>query len=250
MAALARLFASGFLLSLSLCLDLGVVNVALVRAGLTRGTSAALLLGLGSCVGDLVYALSSLSLVTLLIAHRQIRIALWLGGSAVLVWLAFKMLKESRASKPLSNAEPERAREPELAAGAGEPGAAVTAGAAAGAAVTSGVAAGAPAGAADFARGVVLALSSPSAILWFAAIGGSVIAAHAHDRAALLPFLTGFFVAGVCWSVLMAALSGYAHRRLSSGFVRALALASALLFAYFAIVVFVNGYREFVLAAT
>jgi L-lysine exporter family protein LysE/ArgO len=227
MSAVARLFASGFLLSLSLCLDLGVVNVALVRAGLTRGTSAALLLGLGSCIGDLVYAVSSLSIVTLLLAHRQIRIALWLGGSAVLVWLALKMLKESRQPKP-------------LAIGAGE----------ASAAGPAPQAAGNPSpprtGLADFARGVVLALSSPSAILWFAAIGGSVIAAHAHERAALLPFLTGFFVAGVCWSVLMAIIAGYAHRRLGGRLVRALALASALLFAYFAIVVFVNGYREFV----
>lgn len=242
MTALLKLFVSGFLLSLSLCLDLGVVNVALVRAGLTRGTSAALLLGLGSCIGDLVYAICSLSLVTLLLAHREIRITLWLGGSALLLWLAFKMLRESRRRVPLTAASPAVVSSA-AAADFGAP-----ADSAAGNADSSATAAmdRIRAHSGDFTRGILLALSSPSAILWFAAVGGSVIATHARDPGALAPFLGGFFAAGVCWSVLMAVLSGYAHRRLSTSFVRALALASAILFAYLALVVFVQGYREFV----
>jgi L-lysine exporter family protein LysE/ArgO len=91
----------------------------------------------------------------------------------------------------------------------------------------------------------MLALASPSAILWFAAVGGSVIAAHAAQTAALAPFLCGFFLAGVCWTLLIAAFTGLAHRRLSGNFVRWLALLSALLFAYFSVAVFVSGYREF-----
>jgi L-lysine exporter family protein LysE/ArgO len=214
MTALAELFAAGFLLSLSLCLDLGVVNIAVVRAGLTHGMSAALYIGLGSCIGDMVYAIGSLSLITVLLAHRDVRIALWLGGSAVLLWLAAKMLRETWHPKPLSIVQ-------HADAGGIRP-------------------------LHEFARGVTLALASPTAILWFAAVGGSVIAAHAGGTAALLPFLSGFFAAGVCWSFLVATLTGYAHRRLSTKFIRGLALISALVFCYFAIVVFVNGYREFV----
>lgn len=214
MTALAQLFAAGFLLSLSLCADLGVVNLAMIRAGLTQGMPAALYLGLGSCIGDMIYAVSSLSLVTLLIAHRGVRIALWIGGSAVLVWLAAKMLHETW-----------RPRQLPIAPGADAPGIRPTQ---------------------TFARGIVLALSSPTAILWFAAVGGSVIAAHAAGKAALMPFLIGFFAAGVCWTLLLATLTGYAHRRLSSRFVRGLSLASAILFCYFAVIVFVSGYREFV----
>lgn len=214
MTAIAQLFAAGYLLSLSLCMDLGVVNIALVRAGLTRGMPTALMLGLGSCVGDMTYAVSSLSLVTVLLAHRGVRIALWIGGSAVLLWLAVKMLRETWHPKRLAIATAEDA-------GALRPGH-------------------------EFARGMMLALSSPSAILWFAAVGGSVIAAHAHAGATLLAFLSGFFFAGVCWTLLIATLTGYAHRRLSTGFIRGLSLASAILFCYFAVVVFVNGYREFV----
>jgi len=214
MTALAQLFAAGFLLSLSLCADLGVVNLAMIRAGLTQGMPAALYLGLGSCIGDMIYAVSSLSLVTLLIAHRGVRIALWIGGSAVLAWLAAKMLHETW-----------RPRQLRIAPGADAHGIRP---------------------AQKFARGIVLALSSPTAILWFAAVGGSVIAAHATGKAALMPFLSGFLAAGVCWTLLIATLTGYAHRRLSSRFVRGLSLASAILFCYFAVIVFVSGYRELV----
>ena len=213
MTAIAPLFAAGYLLSLSLCMDLGVVNIAMVRAGLTRGMPTALLLGLGSCVGDMVYAVGSLSLVSLLLAHRGARIALWIGGSAVLLWLAVKMLRETWHPRRLAAAIFDDA-------GAIRP-------------------------AREFARGMMLALSSPTSILWFAAVGGSVIAAHATAAASLLAFLSGFFFAGVCWTIMIATLTGYAHRRLSTRFIRGLSLASAILFCYFAVVVFVNGYREF-----
>jgi len=200
-------------LSLSLCADLGLVNIALVRAGLTRGMGAALAIGLGSCVGDMVYAVSSLSLVTLLLQHRSARLALWIGGSAVLTWLAIKMLRETWRPKPSSISR-------DSDGGSIRP-------------------------AHEFVRGMLLALSSPTAILWFAAVGGSVIAAHATGTAALFPFLSGFLAAGICWTLSIAALAGYAHRRLSTRFVRGLSLVSALLFCYFAAVVFLHGYREF-----
>jgi L-lysine exporter family protein LysE/ArgO len=214
--ALLEVFFAGFLLSLSLCMDLGVVNVALIRIGLTRGMRRALYFGLGSCIGDMIYALASLSLVNLLLAHKAVRLVLWIGGSAVLAWLTVRMLRESRRT-PAAPAMAPADVDPQT-----------------------------PALAREFGRGIMLALSSPTAILWFAAVGGSVIAAHAADRAALWPFFAGFFAAGVLWTIAIAALTGYAHRRLSANFTRALALLSAGLFAYFALVVFVSGYKEFV----
>ena len=209
----ARDAVEGFLLSLSLCADLGVVNVALIRLGIARGMRAAMCLGMGSCAGDMLYAVGSLSLVTLMAAHREVRLVLWIGGSGVLLWLAARMLRETLTPRELSL--PPEAPAPLRPMR-------------------------------EFSRGAVLALSSPSAILWFAAVGGSVIAAHAAGRSALLPFLAGFFVAGSLWTLLVAALTGLAHQRLNTRLVRALSLISALLFAYFAVGVFLRGYREFI----
>ena len=53
---MTELFITGFLLSLSLCLDLGIVNVAAFSTAATRGARPAFVLGVGSCFGDLAYA--------------------------------------------------------------------------------------------------------------------------------------------------------------------------------------------------
>ncbi|PMZ30335.1 lysine transporter LysE, partial [Pseudomonas sp. GW247-3R2A] len=49
-------FTSGFLLSLSLCLDIGVANIAMITLAMQRGYFQGFALGLGTCVGDLIYA--------------------------------------------------------------------------------------------------------------------------------------------------------------------------------------------------
>lgn len=205
--------ATGFLLSLSLCLDLGVVNVALIQAALQRGPRPALALGLGSAVGDLVYAFLSVAAITLVLGSRPVRLTLWIGGTCALTWLAARMIRESLRLKEIAPAEELRA-----------PGA----------------------DASHFARGILLALASPSAILWFAAVGGSVIATTASGPAALPPFMAGFALAGVLWAVSLALIVGRARRAFGPGAIRAISLASAALFVYLAVRVFVDGYREFV----
>ncbi|MFO1400565.1 MAG: LysE family transporter [Steroidobacteraceae bacterium] len=103
--------------------------------------------------------------------------------------------------------------------------------------------------AAHFRRGIVLALASPSAILWFAAVGGSLIAATARAPGAFALFLAGFALAGILWSFALAALVARTHHLLGQAGQRLLAFASALLFAWFAIEVMVQGYREFIFGA-
>ena len=68
-----QLFVTGFLLSLSLSLDLGTVNVAMVRTALQHGARPSFLLGLGSCLGDLAYALISLLAVAALLQSLAVR---------------------------------------------------------------------------------------------------------------------------------------------------------------------------------
>jgi L-lysine exporter family protein LysE/ArgO len=205
--------ATGFLLSLSLCLDLGVVNVALIQSALQRGPRPALALGIGSAVGDLIYAFLSVAAITLVLEQRAVRLALWIGGSIALGWLAVRMLRESlhvREIAPVARDDSTRAH------------------------------------ASHFMRGLLLALASPSAILWFAAVGGSVIAATASGPQALLPFMAGFALAGVLWSIGIALVVGGARRAVGPGAIRGISLTSAALFVYLAAAVFVRGYREFV----
>jgi L-lysine exporter family protein LysE/ArgO len=211
-----ELFVSGFVLSLSLCLDLGIVNVAAFSTAATRGARAAFVLGVGSCFGDLVYAgIAMLGVTSLLLHFEWVRWLLWLGGSAVLVFLAVKMLRLSFARPAAAVASNSSAAEtnPQDARMSG-----------------------------DFTRGFAMALASPSAILWFASVGGGLIATTAGGAgASAWPFFLGFFVSGLAWSAFIA-LAG-SRLQAHPSFARALAAISALLFAGLAVKLAIDGYR-------
>jgi L-lysine exporter family protein LysE/ArgO len=89
-----------------------------------------------------------------------------------------------------------------------------------------------------------LALASPTAILWFAAVGGSVIASFGGDRRVLLPFAAGFFTAGLVWALAFAYAASSLRRILGDQLTRALSAISAVLFLYFAAMVFIAGLRQ------
>jgi L-lysine exporter family protein LysE/ArgO len=101
-----------------------------------------------------------------------------------------------------------------------------------------------------FTRGVLLAISSPTAILWFAAVGGALIAKTGATTVTTVPvFLGGFFVGGVCWSVFPCMIAARGRQRAGAGLLRACHVVSALLFAYFTYSVIVNGYCDLILRA-
>lgn len=203
------LFVSGFFLSLSLCLDLGFVNVALLRAGVQRGMLPALFIGFGSSFGDLVYAVLSLLGISLLLNSLLFKWILWIGGTAILLYMTWNMVKELLHPKEL-----------QLEMEASAPNSLWK----------------------DFTWGMGLALASPSAILWFATIGGSVIAASQTDsQTALFQFFGGFFSASIVWSVFLSGIASQGGKLMGPKLVRGFSFLSAVLFLYFAGKVFLNG---------
>ncbi|TWC06564.1 LysE type translocator [Pseudomonas sp. SJZ101] len=142
-------FSSGFLLSLSLCLDIGIANIAMITLAMQRGYFQGFALGLGTCVGDLVYAVLALAGMTVLLQYEAVRWVLWIGGSVLLLYFAAKMVH----SAIYHGAVLEQAGEMQGNSSGQE-----------------------------FLRGIFLAMSSPSAILWFAAVGGTLIARSGGAR--------------------------------------------------------------------
>lgn len=210
-------FTSGFLLSLSLCLDIGVANIAMITLAMQRGFLPGLWLGLGTCVGDLVYALLAMAGMTVLLQYQSVRWVLWLGGSAMLIWFALRMLRAALSS----NAE-----------------------------LTVGVDGVAQSPAREFGRGVFLAMSSPSAILWFAAVGGVLISrAGASGPVGTGLFLGGFASAGVLWCLALCGVASQGGKLLGARLLKFSYLASAGIFVWFAVFVITSGYREFIVGA-
>ncbi|NIE64642.1 LysE family transporter [Burkholderia sp. Ax-1719] len=207
---------NGFLLSLSLCLDIGIANIAMMNLAMQRGYWNGFWLGLGSCVGDLIYAVLALAGMTALLQFSAVRWCMWLGGSVVLAVLAVKMIKSAFASARAGSVDESRVDQ-------GSP-------------------------LQQVAKGALLALSSPSAIVWFAAVGGSLIAqSGVSGWQATGSFLGGFFAAGVVWTVAVCFVARQGGKRFGARGLSFCYFASAALFAFFAFQVVTSGYRTLIL---
>jgi L-lysine exporter family protein LysE/ArgO len=208
-------FSNGFLLSLSLCLDIGIANIAMITLAMQRGYFHGFWLGMGTCVGDLVYALLALAGMTILLQYEAVRWVLWIGGGVLLVWFAVKMLIAAfRKATELQVSESHHSRSLLR----------------------------------EFGRGVLLAMSSPTAILWFATVGGALISRMGqHSITASSWFLSGFFMAGVFWTCVLCLVGSFGGKLLGHRLLKYSYVASALIFSYFAFYVIVSGYSEFIM---
>lgn len=202
-------FMQGFLFSLSLCFDLGMVNVAIVKAGVERGFKSSFMIGFGSCFGDMTYLALALFGFSYILNIEAVNWILWIAGTLVLLFLSYKMIKESIHPKLIdwngSVAETRRSK-------------------------------------ADFWFGLGAALSSPTVMLWFVASAGPIVAELSGEgRVIIAMFLAGFFTAGLLWSFVMALISARTGKALGPTFIRGLSIMSAVLFLYFACKVFISG---------
>lgn len=208
-------FSSGFLLSLSLCLDIGIANIAMITLAMQRGYFHGFWLGMGTCVGDLAYALLALAGMAVLLQYEAVRWILWIGGGAMLLWFAGKMLIAALMKPSELNVSETHQYRPLLR---------------------------------EFNRGVVLAMSSPTAILWFATVGGALISRMGqHSVTATSWFLSGFFIAGMFWTCVLCLIGSFGGKLLGQRLLKYSYIASALIFSYFALYVIVSGYREFMM---
>lgn len=207
-------FSNGFLLSLSLCLDIGIANIAMMTLAMQRGYFHGFWLGIGTCFGDLAYAILALAGMAVLLQFSAVRWVLWIGGGAMLVWFAVKMLIAAfRHSNALNSGEAPQSRSLSR----------------------------------EFGRGVMLAMSSPSAILWFATVGGALISRMGqHSVASSGWFLGGFFIAGVLWTCALCLVGSLGGKLMGDRLLKFSYIASAVIFSYFAVTVIVSGYREFI----
>lgn len=209
-------FSNGFLLSLSLCLDIGLANIAMITLAMQRGYLHGFWLGIGTCVGDLIYALLALAGMAVVLQFEVVRWILWIAGGMLLLGFAVKMIAAAVRQAiqfDVDATHPQRSLFRE------------------------------------FGRGMLLAMSSPTAILWFATVGGALISRMGqHSISTSSIFLAGFFIAGIFWTCVLCLVGSFGGRLLGNRLLKYSYIASAMIFSYFAIYVIASGYREFIAA--
>ncbi|SDI27384.1 LysE family translocator [Pseudomonas panipatensis] len=158
----------------------GAVFSETLRRGLTGGFRPALLVQLGSLIGDALWALIGLTGLALLLAHEQVRLPLTLACAAYLAWLGVQGLRDAWRP-PLDD-----------------------------------IAAATSAGNA-FASGAVISLSNPKNLVYWGALGSALagIVEGVPSQSQSLVFFAGFMLSSLIWCFLCAALVDWLRRNTS-----------------------------------
>src|SRR5687767_4373976 len=192
------LFFSSFVLAIAFCAPPGVVTAETVRRGFARGFWPALSVQMGSVIGDATWATLAIAGAAVLIQNPMVRLVLSLVGIGFLAYLAFQAVKGSFVETNIEGtATSERG---------------------------------------DFATGMMLSLSNPFAIAFWASVGTSIFVAvpGAPQLAHYATFYVAFFLGVIVWCFFMAGLVAWGRKFITPNFFRWVNLACGLALAYFA----------------
>ncbi|MGJ4748763.1 LysE family transporter, partial [Leptospira sp. SA-E8] len=161
-----------------------------IRQGLRGGYRGAFLVQVGSLTGDALWAVLGLVGVGLLVQTEALRTPVALAGAAYLLWLAYDAARASMTQAPSS--ETLNPAEPRTAGARGPAGPEAT-----------------PEVERQALRaGVLLSITNPHNVAYWAALGSAMGAAGVSNQGwtAYAIFFTGFMVSSVVWCFICAAL--------------------------------------------
>ncbi|MBN5516981.1 LysE family translocator [Pseudomonas aeruginosa] len=174
------IFLAALLFGFAFNISPGAVFSETLRRGLTGGFRPALLVQLGSLIGDAVWALLGLTGLALLLGYEQVRMPLTLVCAAYLAWLGVQGLRDAW-NPPLAA---ENVGEQERNA---------------------------------FGAGAAISLSNPKNLVYWGALGSALagIVDGTPNQAQSLVFFAGFMLSSLIWCFCCAALVDWLRRNTS-----------------------------------
>jgi len=189
-------FAAAFGLGLVFNAAPGPVFAATLRHGVGGGFRPALAVQLGSLVGDALWAVLGLAGVGLLATLELLRLPIGIAGALYLLWLARDAWVASRLEFTLEGVDESESRDAALKSG------------------------------------MLLSLTNPQNIGYWAALGSALGAVGVHEprSADYAVFFAGFMLSSVVWAIVFAALVDWALGRAGSRWARVTYRMCAILF--------------------
>lgn len=174
------IFLAAMLLGLAFCASPGAVFSETLRRGLGGGFRPALLVQLGSLIGDAVWAVIGLTGLVLLLGQESVRLPLTLASAAYLAWLGVQGLRDAWQPPEQEAANGSQARN-------------------------------------AFGAGALLSLSNPKNIVFWGALGSALagIVESTPSQVQMLVFFAGFMFAALIWCFICAALVDWLRRHTS-----------------------------------
>lgn len=195
----APLFVWAFGLSIAFCAPPGPVTAEALRRGLARGFRPALLLELGSLVGDATWAAIALAGSAFLVQNAPVRLVLGAAGAFFLLHLAWAALSDARTGRTPPTGSPTVASR------------------------------------GDFATGAFVSLANPNAVAYWLGIGGGIVAARVGTPGPgdFAVFFGGFMLGATLWCFFISGLIAWGRQWMTPAFFRAVNLTCALALGYF-----------------
>lgn len=173
----------------------GAVNTESLRRGLARGFRPALLVQLGSLVGDLGWAALALAGLSLVLQDRPIQLALGIAGGCFLLRLAWNALQHAwRGGLPLAHGQTNRG---------------------------------------DFATGLFFSVANPFGLAFWSAVGGGLGTLGITTPGGFSAFLLAFAAGAAAWCFLAAVAIAWTQRRVGLKIQRLTSAAAGVVLAYF-----------------
>jgi len=187
-----RELAIAFSLGVAFSAPPGIVTAEAIRRGITRGFVSALMVGVGSLIGDAVYAALALGGLSAVSRYTVARLVIGSCGALLLFWLAFDAL---RAQAP----------NPDEPANSGKRG--------------------------DFLVGAGLSLTNPWAIAFWLGFGGVLLSAGIRNpEPKLTLLLAAFLIGALAWTLILSLMIALARRFVNAVLFRIVSVCSAIVF--------------------
>ena len=187
----------------------GAVNTEAIRRGLAAGVRPALLVQLGSLLGDAVWAAIALGGATVLVQHEAVATALALLGAGFLFGLVRTTVRDAVRPRPVGPL-PARTRR-----------------------------------GGDLAVGVAFGLANPAGLAFWTGVGGGVLAGSpGGGLGQAAGFLVAFMVGALAWGTAVAVLAGLGRRWVGKRLLRWTDLVCAGVLGVFAIRLLWSGLRR------
>ena len=183
-------------LGIAFCAPPGAVNAESLRRGLVGGYRHALLLQLGSLLGDATWAALALLGSALLVRNAAVRVVLGVAGVAFLLRLSLLALRDAwTGSQPLHSGR------------------------------TGG----------DFRTGALLSLANPYALAFWLGVGGAMasLGVTEPEPRHFVVFFAGFLGGALAWVLLICGLVGWGRRLARPATFRWVNLACGLALGYY-----------------
>lgn len=182
----------------------GAVNAETIRRGVSQGFRPALLVQVGSLLGDVGWAVLALAGLAVVLRDTGLRAALGVAGSLLLLWFAWSAIRGAATPSGEPEAESQVVRARALG---------------------------------SFGVGILFSVANPFGPVFWLGVGGGLAAGGFVDLGAggALAFIAAFTLGALAWAVGVSALLGFARRWATPRLFRVVDLVCGAAFGYFGI---------------